>query len=711
MSARAGDRYYFNRELSWLEFNARVLEEGLDRSNPPLERLRFLSIVSSNFDEFFMVRVAALKAALRAGEGGADLSGMTPAELLPAISRKVREISGKQYACLVHELLPELAAEGLVVQRPLDYEQASLSWLDDYFTAQVAPALTPLAAIPADAEGPAESLPSTGNLRIHAAFLLRPEGGGPGDDRLAIIPVPLNMGRFVRLPIGDTTRIALLDDLVMTFGHRLFPGYQCRERTLFKVTRDADSGVDEDRDDDFIAAMEEVLVNRQNAWPVRLSISADSEALEARLAAALGLDEADVYAMDGPIDLKSFMELADLKGFDRLRYPAREPVESLTLPEGNSIWDEIRKRDLVLHVPYESFSPIVAMVEAAADDPSVIAIKMTLYRTSGDSPVVKALTAAARAGKQVTAVVELKARFDEERNIAWATRLEQAGAIVVYGAARLKVHAKAMLVIRREEDGLVRRYVHLSTGNYNDRTARLYSDLSIFTANQALCAEVGSFFNMITGLSALTELRQLSMAPFDLKPRILAMIERETVRSSAETPGTIAAKMNSLSDKDIIDALYRASGAGVRVMLNVRGVCQLVPGVKGLSDNISVVSVVGRYLEHSRVFYFRNGGAEELYLSSADWMPRNLEKRIELLVPVFGEEAKERIRGILMSYFDDTAKARALGPAGYWRRVKPAEGAAPVSVQDRFYADSASLRARSEVEPEDRVLQVRRVEP
>ncbi len=728
MSAKAPKRYYFNRELSWLEFNARVLEEGLDRANPLLERLRFLSIVSSNFDEFFMVRVAAIKAMIRSGDSAPDYSGLAPEDLLETITRRVREITGKQYACLSHELLPELADNGLVILRPLDYDPGALSWLEDYFTAQVAPALTPLAitdpgeearsALPKGFPGGSGAnatgsgvFPTTGNLRIHAAFLLRAEDGTDSEDRLTIVPVPSNMGRFIRLPIGDIVRFALLDDLVMTFGHRLFPGYSCKERTLFKVTRDADVGVDEDRDDDFVAAMEEVLVNRQNSWPVRLSISSDSEALESRLALILGLEDSDVYTMDGPIDLKSFMELADLKGYDALRFLPREPNQALTILEGNTIWDEIRKRDIVLHLPYESFSPVVEMVSAAATDPSVIAIKMTLYRTSGDSPVVKALTLAAREGKQVTVVVELKARFDEERNISWATRLEQSGAIVVYGAARLKVHAKAILVVRREEDGLARRYVHLSTGNYNDRTARLYGDLSLFSANQVICSEVGSFFNMITGLSALTELRHLSMAPFDLKRRILSMIERETVRSNPETPGLIAAKMNSLSDKEIIDALYRASGAGVKVLLNIRGVCQLVPGLKGLSENITVVSVVGRYLEHARICYFRNGGAEELYLSSADWMPRNLEKRIELLFPIFGEEAKERVKDTLMAYFRDTAKARALGPSGHWRRVGVAEGSRPFSVQDYFYEDSVRRKARIELAPEDRVLQVRRAAP
>ena len=498
--------------------------------------------------------------------------------------------------------------------------------------------------------------------------------------------------------------------LVMLFGHRLFPGHPVSERTLFKVTRDADIGVDEDRDDDFVAAMEEVLVNRQNSWPVRLSISADSEALEKLLAEALGLQAEDVYPMDGPIDLKSFMEIADLKGFDHLRFPVAKPLAIMDVTEENTIWDEIRKQDIVLHLPYESFEPVVTMVRSAAGDPDVLAIKMTLYRTSGDSPIVQALTAAARRGKQVTVLVELKARFDEERNIAWASSLEQAGAIVVYGAARLKVHAKAMMVVRREEDGLVRRYVHLSTGNYNDRTARLYGDLSVFTANPVLCGEVGSFFNMITGLSALNELRHLSMAPFDLKRRILHLIDRETDRSTAESPGMIVAKMNSLCDREIIDALYRASAAGVRVLLNIRGVCQLVPGLKGLSENITVISVVGRYLEHARIVYFRNGGSEELFLSSADWMPRNLEKRIELLFPVMDDKARDRIYDILMSYFMDNRKARVLQSNGHWQHSHPVQGQEPFSAQE-YFIETASGRPEGARREPDRVLQVRRKAP
>lgn len=724
MSAENNKPVYFNRELSWLEFNARVLEEGLDQSNPLLERLRFLAIVSSNLDEFYMVRVAAIKARLRSGDTAPDYSGLAPDVLLGAISKRVMEIVERQYACLSRELLPALAAQGLTVLRPIDYDPETRHWLEGYFSGQVAPALTPLAVPVWEKGGPAVEFPSTGNLRIHAVFLLEAPPGAPGNgpegvagnvaadgERLAIIQVPSNLGRFVRLPIGEAVRFALLDDLVMEFGHRLFPGYTVRERCLFKVTRDVDFGVDEDRDDDFVAAMEEVLVNRQNSWPVRLTISSHSETLKSLLTGSLGLGTDDAHSLDGPIDFRSFMELADLKGFERLRFKVKAPRSPLSLSDDNTIWDEMRKHDFVVHLPYESFQPVVALVETAASDPAVLAIKMTLYRTSGDSSIVKALTQAARAGKQVTVIVELKARFDEERNIAWASRLEQAGAVVVYGVARLKVHAKAILVVRREEDGLVRRYAHLSTGNYNDRTARQYGDFSLFTANATICSEIGSFFNMITGLSTLTELKHLSIAPFDLKHRIVYMIERERERSSAESPGLIVAKMNSLCDKDIIDALYRASATGVHILLNVRGICQLVPGVKGLSDNITVVSVVGRYLEHARICYFRNGGAEELYMSSADWMQRNLEKRIELMFPVYGEEARERVYDTLMSYFLDNVKARALGSNGLWRRVRQAEGAERFSAQEYFQSDSIKRYERAVAKTGDSPLQVRRAAP
>ncbi|HOX49168.1 MAG TPA: polyphosphate kinase 1 [Spirochaetales bacterium] len=768
-------KYFFNRELSWLEFNARVLEEALDHSTPLLERLKFIAIVGSNFDEFFMIRVASLKARVRAGDVLRDGADLSPRETLQAVSKRVREIVGRQYECLVREVLPALAKEGLAVVRPSSWTQAERRWLETYFVERVAPLLTPL-RVEEDKE-----FPSTGNLRIHAAFLLRPEAGlseaearlgtarrsaadsvgtaaaaaGAGDaasatsatatrasaaaaaghsgaagaaaapgaaavpgaqesaDRVAVVQVPPRLERFITLPReGEGLRLALLDDVVAAFGHRLFPGYGLKESLVFRVTRDADIGVDEDRDDDFIAAMEEIIVDRQNSYPVRLTVTADSEALAERLRLSLGLEEEEVYTLPGPVDLRGFMELASIDesrfaGADRLRFEPWRPVRPSAPPEGSTIWDEMKKADSILHVPYESFDPVVRFLEDAAQDPAVLAIKMTLYRTSGNSPILKALTKAAQNGKQVAVLVEVKARFDEERNIAWASRLEQAGAIVVYGLARLKVHAKAALVVRREEDGSIRRYLHLSTGNYNDKTARLYADLSLFTANEDLCREASIFFNMVTGYSAVQELRFLAVAPFDLKSRVIAMIEREAQRSSPESPGLVVAKMNALVDEEVVSALYRASSAGVRVMLNVRGVCALVPGVKGLSENIVVVSVVGRYLEHARALYFRNGGAEELYLSSADWMPRNLERRIELMFPILDEGLRAGLRELLLAYFRDNRKAHRLGPSGRWKKVKPAEGEAPFSAQ-AWFCESVKKRRRVYDEPAESELQVRR---
>ncbi len=716
---------FFNRELSWLEFNGRVLEEAQNHDNPALERLKFLSIVSSNFDEFFMVRVAAIKARLRGEAQVPDNSGLSPEALFSRVSERAHEITEAQYQVLVREILPALKAGGIHVTRPADWDGATTLKLAEYFSTQVAPLLTPL-IIEFKAE---EKLRLTANLRIHAAFLLclddaagksalqdkalSEHGAKPGREYLAVIQLPPKLGRFLPLVSleASTVRMALIDDIVLTFGQDMFKGFKILDRLLFKVTRDADIGVDEFRDDDFVDAMKEVLVNRQSSLPVRLSVSTESERIASMLKDMLGLEDRDVYRMPGPIDLKSFMELVAVKGFDRLRFPPREAFPVFTPTEENSIWDELRKRDIVLHLPYESFSLVTAFFESAAADPAVLAIKATLYRTSGDSPVIKALTKAAKNGKQVTVIVELKARFDEERNIAWANQLEQAGAIVVYGVAHLKVHAKAAIVVRREEDGLIRRYAHVSTGNYDDRTAKLYADLSLFTTNPALCADLGSFFNMLTGLSNLGDLKLLSMAPFDLKRRLLLLIERETGRSTPESPGLIVAKINSLCDADIIEALYRASQAGVQVLLNVRGVCQLVPGVKGMSETINVVSVVGRVLEHSRILYCRNGGAEEMYISSADWMPRNLERRIELLFPVQSEAVRERIYDILLSYFVDTMHARALSAGGTWRKVPSGTGEDRFSAQDYYYAEAKRRFESVASKAVSGELQVRRKAP
>ena len=695
-----------NRELSWIEFNARVLQEAMKDSNPPLERLKFLGIVSSNFDEFFMVRIAGLKAAIRRGERSADASGLTPERLLDLVSERVKQLAGLQYKCLAGEVLPALAAAGLEIVAPKRWTPAEKRYLETYFVDQVFPLITPL-RIEEDV------FPSTGNLQIHCAFELETEGR---EKVYAVAQVPTNSGRFIPLPKQDeedpeSLRFTLIEDLMVSFASRLFPGHKVNGSLIFKVTRDADSGVDEDRQDDFLTAMEEVLAGRQNSTPVRLSVAGVAASLVSLLQKGLSLGEVDTYKLSGPIDLAGFYELASIAEKGRsdpasiLRDKPWLPIV-LPGPEGSSVWDEIESRDRLINVPYESFGAIQRFLDEAADDPSVLAIKMTLYRTSGDSPVVKALIRAARNRKQVAVVVELKARFDEERNITWASTLEQAGAIVTYGVARLKVHAKTALVIRRAKDGSIRKYLHLSTGNYNDKTAKLYSDLSIFTANQDLCVEVSAFFNMLTGYSTIQPLTHLAVAPFDLKKRILSLIDREIQRSSPESPGLIEAKLNALADPDVINALYEASRAGVKVRLNVRGVCTLLPGIPGLSESIEVRSVLGRYLEHSRMFHFRNGGLEEVYLSSADCLPRNLERRIELMFPVLDEGLERACVEILGDYFKDTEHAYRMLPNGSWEAMKPQEGEKPISAQELLYKRVKRMAEIAEAPPEQ--LQVRR---
>ncbi|MEN6476691.1 MAG: polyphosphate kinase 1 [Rectinema sp.] len=695
----------FNRELSWLEFNARVLAEGLKPSTPLLERLKFLAIVATNFDEFFMVRVASVKSRIRDGDSASDDSGLSPRELLARINARTREILARQYGCLTGEILPALAAAGVELVSESGWTQAERRHLEDFFTQNVFPLVTPLRVD----EG---AFPSTGNLRLHVAFPLH---RGEEESLLAIAQVPPNVPRFVRIAgehASGLLRFALLEDIVAAFGARFFPGYGVGESLVFKVTRDADFGVDEDREADFLIAMEEVLAGRQNSAPVRLSYHGRDSGLADRLRIGLGLDPEDVFALPGPVDLRGFMDFVNAEGMPRspegsfgLRDKPWPPV-SVSRQEGLSIWDEIDSGDKLLMVPYESFEPVLRFLDEAADDPSVLAIKMTLYRTSGDSPIVKALARAARNGKQVAVVVELKARFDEERNIEWAGRLEQAGAIVTYGVARLKVHAKAAIVVRRTKEGQIRRYVHLSTGNYNDRTAKSYSDLSIFTANDELCRETSILFNTLTGYSAVQTLGRLAVAPFDLKTRLLGLIEREAQRSSPELPGLIMAKLNALADPDIIEALYAASRAGVSVKLNVRGICTLIPGVPGMSEHIEVHSLVGRYLEHSRIFYFRNGGAEEIFLSSADWLPRNLDRRIELMFPVLDERLRARTKSIVEDCFADTAQSHRLMPDGSWEPLASARGEKPFSAQEHFY--SSAKRAAEIVEAPQEELQVRR---
>jgi polyphosphate kinase len=684
---------YFNRDLSWIDFNSRVMEEGLRKELPPLERFRFLSIVSSNFDEFFMVRVAGLKRALRGG-GGPDPSGLSPAEQLREISKKVRSVIEKQYACLMAEVLPSLDRDGLKLLRPASYDRAQREYLESYFFSQVYPILTPLRI---EDEG---ALSSIDSFSMSAAFLLAPDNSNPGKilggegpaEYIAMVQIPPALNRIIPLPEGRASgqRIhpwALLEDIIVTWGQALFPGLELRETMLFKVNRDADFSVDEKRDEDFIEAMEEVLEGRERSMAVRMVYSPGSGRLRDELARRLSLEEEDLYSIEGPLNLGGLYELVNIQGFDQLREKPRPVYPSPAFSDDESLWDRISRGDAMIHLPYHSFDPVIRFFQEAAADPQVISIKTALYRTSGNSPVIRALEEAAMNGKQVTALVELKARFDEERNISWANRLEKAGVIVVYGLARLKVHAKIAMVIRRENDR-IKRYLHLSTGNYNDKTARAYEDIGLFSCREDMAFDAGLLFNMLTGYSTIQPMRKLVIAPAGLKRRLLELIGREISRSNPETPGRIMAKVNSLADSEIIDALYRASRAGVKVMLCVRGICTLIPGLPGLSENITVRSVIDRYLEHSRIFYFANGGAEELYLSSADWMPRNLDRRVELMFPVLQDDIRVRLRDTLEAYFRDNTQAWLLKANGRWELQSPAPGETPFRVQEYLLSGS-----------------------
>jgi polyphosphate kinase len=699
MEKETGSRHapavFFNRDISWVDFNERVLEEGLRKDLPPFERLRFLSIVRSNFDEFFMVRVAAIKRAQRAGLSGdpsgynpAGLypDGLSPAEQLQVISKKVHSITSRFTAGLMGEVFPDLAKGGLEWVRPDSYTVPQMDYLESFFLGQIYPILTPL-RIEAD-----KPLPSFDSRCINAAFLLAAEeassAGTEPAEGLVMVQIPLSLDRIVWLPPeGDKLRWALLDDMMLVWGSYLFPGYNVLESMLFKVNRDADFSVDERRDEDFIEAMEEVLEGREKSEVVRMVYSPGSNRLRDELAQRFSLTADDLYATESPFNPADFMELASVAGFEHFQEKPWKVYPAPGFGDDVAIWDRLSQGDVMLHFPYQSFDPVVRFFQEAASDPQVISIKTALYRTGGSagnpqaiSPIVRALEQAALSGKHVTALVELKARFDEGRNISWANRLEKAGVIVVYGLSQLKVHAKITVVLRREHER-IRRYVHLSTGNYNDKTARAYEDICLFSCREEIAYDAGLLFNMITGYSQRQAMQRLVIAPYSLKPRLLELIERETKRSDQKYSGKIMMKCNSLTDTDIINALYRASCAGVKIFLCVRGICALVPGVPGLSEHIRVISIIDRYLEHSRIYGFANGGADEIYLSSADLMPRNLERRVELMFPVHDEQIRIELLSVLNAYFRDNTQARELDSSGGWKRLKPAAGETPFRVQ------------------------------
>ena len=705
---------FFNRELSWLEFNARVLFQGLNKELPLLERLQFLSIVSSNFDEFFQVRVAAIKRLLSDNPSYVDPSGLSPQMVYTSIAARAHQIVRSQQECLMQDLLPALAEKGLVYVTPMQWTQPQSEYLSGVFNSEIFPLLTPLRT-------DTEAFPHIKNLTSYAAFMLAPIKGikmaeglqefrGEGESpRIAFVEIPDGIPNIYWLASsgqGGSRHFTLLQDIITEFGTRLFPGFDVEETLLFKVTRDADFAVDEDAGKNFIHAMEDVLIQRKSSFPVQMTCNASSKKIKNFLMEKLELNENDVYQVDQIINPGDLMELRAADEGGALSFEKWEHFYPADLPEDEPYWDSLKLHDKILHVPYESYDPVVKFISDAADDDDVLAIKMTLYRTGHNSPIIDALERAAQRGKQVVVLVELKARFDEERNIAWANELEQAGVTVIYGLVNLKVHAKILMVIRRESD-TIRRYVHLATGNYNTKTAKLYSDISLFTVNPQIANDATQFFNLVTGYSTLQNMNCLSMAPVTIKSRLIAMINREIERSRPENPGLIIAKMNSLTHEEVISALYKASQAGVRVLLNVRGICMLVPGVAGLSENIKVISIVDRYLEHSRIFYFQNGGTPELYCSSADWMNRNLDRRIELMFPILDKAAFEDVKSILDSYFADNTRAMELQPNGSWQQVLRGKKEAAYRAQEELYKKYRKLEEKKPKGEETR-FEVRR---
>ncbi|MCR4411559.1 MAG: polyphosphate kinase 1, partial [Thermoguttaceae bacterium] len=595
---------YLNRELSWLEFNDRVLREGLSDDVPLLERLKFLAIVSSNLDEFYMIRVAGLMQQRSAGVAAPDFSGLTPAQQLSAISARAHRMVAEQTEG-IRRALGELAGRGLRVLDRDEWTGPERKFLRTHFTREVLPVLTPLAV---ETLHPCPLLPG---LRLHVGLVVRTKKDDRADETITVVRVP-GMARFVELPAEDkrSVRLARLEDVIADGADMLFPGCEVLGTAVFRITRDADIEIQDDDASDLLHTVEQAVLARRRRAAVRLEVSAGADPrIVGWLRQNLQLQEEETFEVDGMLDATALFGLAARPGLESLaapEWPPQRPQDLLGV-EDEEVWDVLQERDVLLFHPYESFEPVVRLVELAAEDPKVVAIKQTLYRTSGDSPIVKALERAAANGKEVTALVELKARFDEARNVAWARRLEDAGCHVVYGIVGLKTHAKALLIVRREASR-IRRYVHLSTGNYNDRTAKLYSDVGLLTANRDIAADVAALFNLLTGYSEAVGWSKLTVEPGMLKERFIELIEREANVSTPDRPGLIMAKVNSLQDREIIRALYRASRSGVKIQLNVRGICCLRPGVPGVSETIEVRSIVDRFLEHARIFYFRNGG-------------------------------------------------------------------------------------------------------
>lgn len=665
----------FNRELSWLEFNRRVLEEALDHRHPLLERLKFLAIFSSNLDEFFMVRVSGLQEAREAGITETSPDGLTPDEQLKEISTRLRPLLDLQMQCLRTDLLPALAANGIIIRSYRELSKREKKIADDYFRDNVFPILTPQAV------DPGHPFPYVSNLSLNIGVMVAPaeakKSGAPLGSltgaRFARIKLPPSVPRLIPLD-ENGKRFTLLGSVIAANRETLFPRMRTSKCHLFRVTRDADFEIKEDEASDLLRAMQQHVRRMRFGHGVRFEVSATMPAeMISYLTAALELTPADVYVIDGPINIPDLMLLFDSDRPELKDRPLRLTAP-ITLTDSASVFDSIKRQDVILHHPYTAYSTVTDFIKTAAVDPDVVAIKMCLYRTGRNSPIVQALIEATEKGKQVAALVELKARFDEESNIEWARRLEEAGVHVVYGMVGLKTHCKLTLVVRREGQSL-QRYVHLATGNYNPTTSRIYTDLGILTADEEIATDATNLFNSLTGFSRFADYDSLLVAPLNLRKRTVKLIGREAAHAKAGRPGRIIAKINSLTDLAIVRALYAASQAGVSIDLIVRGICMLRPGLPGVSENIRVRSIVGRFLEHSRILYFGNNGDEEIFVGSADWMYRNLSRRVEVMAPIKNEQLKGYLKDtVLAAYQKDNVNARELRADGRYVRVKQRDG-------------------------------------
>ena len=684
--------YFYNRELSWLKFNLRVLKEAMVKDTPLLERLKFIAISASNLDEFFMVRVAGLWSNFDSGVEKRDASGMSVHEQLVAISQAAHEQVRTQTKSLI-ALMAEMDAVKLHFRRVKDLSELGKDWLEEYYREVVFPVLTPMAV---DASRP---FPFLANKTLNLAVeLIKADG----EHSMGLIQVPSVLDRIVEVEPEGKRTFVFLEDIIASHCHDLFKGCHILDMVSFRVTRDSDLDLEEDDTVDLMKEVEESLRKRKRGAAVRLEIfKTNNNRIKRLLEENLDVTEMEVYEINGPLDPTCFFKFIGMKGMWPWLYEPFVPQRPLELPDDSDLFAAIRENDILLHHPYESFDPVVKLVSDAADDPQVLAIKQTLYRVSGNSPIVAALARAAENGKQVTVLVELKARFDEENNILWARRLEKAGCHVIYGLVGLKTHAKIILIVRKEDNG-IKRYLHLGTGNYNDSTAKLYTDLGLMTANDEFGSDASAFFNLLSGYSEPPVWNKLVMAPLGLREKIYALIDNEIAMVRAGREGHIIAKMNSLIDQPVIQKLYEASAAGVHIDLIVRGICGLRTGIEGISDNITVRSIVGRQLEHSRIFWFANGGEEQLYLSSADWMPRNLNDRVELFFPVETEEHIRRIKALLDLYLRDNVGAHMMQSNGTYRRVR--NKLEPVSAQSTLY-EMAQLAVTADKLPMEKRLQ------